>query len=130
VGAYSLGAVYDELKDGTKNDTWGAGVKGSLVFTPSGQFTVQIVSADRDKTASKSPRTPIGPIVTYFGTYTTDDASKTITYHIERSSFPGWDNFDRKIVVGATGSTLKLVSTVTGDPKLGDFKSYQEWQRN
>jgi len=37
----------------------------------------------------KGVRDPIGPIATYYSTYTVDDTSKTMTYHIQRSSFPG-----------------------------------------
>ncbi len=36
VGAYSLAAIYDQLADGKKNDTWGEGVEGSAIFTSSG----------------------------------------------------------------------------------------------
>lgn len=130
-GSYTLASIYDLLKDGKKNDTWGEGVKGSLFLAPSGQFSVQIVAAGRDKAASKSPRVPVGPIVTYSGTYTVDGGGKGLTYHVERSSFPGWDGIDRKIVIESmAGGELKLVSTVHGDSTLGDFKAYQTWKRS
>lgn len=130
-GSCTLASIYDLLKDGRKNDTWGESVKGSLFLALSGQFSVQIAAANRDKAVTKSPRVPVGPIVTYFGTYTIDEGGKGLTYHVERSSFPGWDGIDRKIVIESmTGGELKLVSTVHRDPTLGDFASYQTWKRS
>jgi len=69
-GTYTLASIYDELADGKKNDTWGPEVKGSLILTPTGQFSVQIIGSNRNKTVAHTPREPVGPIVTYYGTYT------------------------------------------------------------
>jgi hypothetical protein len=90
-GSYSLSAVYDQTQDGQKHNPWGEGVKGSLILTPTGQFSVMIVSDNRDKAASKSPRTPVGPVVAYYGTYTVGGDGKSLVYHVDRSSFPAWD---------------------------------------
>lgn len=95
VGAWTLSSIYDQGQDGKKNDTWGPGVKGALMFSPSGRFSFQLISADRDKTGAKNPRSPIGPAIGYFGTYTVDEKAKTFTYHIERCTFPQWDGIDR-----------------------------------
>lgn len=130
VGAYSLASVYDQLADGKKNDTWGAGVEGSALYTPSGFFSVQIIAADRHSGSGQGPRDPIGPIVTYYGTYTIDEASKTISYHFQRSSFPAWNGIDRKTSIESlTDSDLDTISTVKGDPKLGDFTAHLNWKR-
>jgi hypothetical protein len=67
-GSYTLESIYDLLKDGNKNDTWGEGVKCSLFLAASGRFAVQIVAANCEKSGSNTPRDPVGPIVTYFGT--------------------------------------------------------------
>ncbi len=130
VGDYLLESIYDQLADGKKNDTWGEGVEGSAIFTSSGAFSVQIIAANRRNTSAQGPRDPIGPIVTYYGTYTVDDASKTMTYHIQRSSFPGWNGLDRKVTIESiTGSELAISALVKGDPKLGDFVAHLNWKR-
>jgi Lipocalin-like domain len=130
VGAYSLASVYDQLADGKKNDTWGAGVEGSAIFTPSGMFSVQIMAANRHSGSGQGPRDPIGQMVTYYGTYTIDDASKTIAYHIQNSSFPAWNGIERKATIESlTGSDLDTTTTVKGDPKLGEFTAHLNWKR-
>jgi hypothetical protein len=129
-GVYSLASIYDQLSDGKKNDTWGPGVEGSAIFTGSGFFSVQIIAAKRHNNADQGPRDPIGPIVTYYGTYTVDDAEKTISYHIQRSSFPAWNGLDRKITIAnVTSSELDVSAPVKGDPKLGDFIAHLNWKR-
>jgi Lipocalin-like domain len=94
-GAWVLESVYDEASDGKKNDTWGPEVKGMLLFDKSGRFSLQIMAANRPKTASNTPRDPVGKLVAYFGTYTIDEAASTLTYHLEAASFPGWNGVDR-----------------------------------
>jgi hypothetical protein len=127
-GTYTLSSVYDELADGKKNDTWGAGVKGSLILTPNGHFSVTFLSA-RDKAASNTPRQPAGPMITYYGTYSIDEPAHTITYHIVGSSFPAWEGIDRVAALEATSSGVNIVTTVKDDKQLGDLKAHQEWKR-
>jgi hypothetical protein len=95
VGAWLLESVYDQSQDGKKNDTWGPNVKGIVMFDSAGRFSFQIIAADRSKSASDNPRDPVGKLAGYFGTYTVDEAAKTLTYHIERATFPPWDGIDR-----------------------------------
>ena len=130
VGAYALASIYDQMPDGKKNDTWGEGVMGSAILTSSGMFSVQILGANRHNTPTQGPRDPIGPIVTYYGTYAVDDAAKTMTYHIKGSSFPGWIGIDRKFTVETiTGTDMELAATVKGDPKMGEFVAHSKWKR-
>jgi Lipocalin-like domain len=129
-GAYSLVSTYDQLADGKKNDPWGQGVEGSVIYTPSGIFSLQIMAANRHSSSAQGPLEPVGPIVTYYGTYTVDDASKTITYHIQRSSFPSWNGIDRKVTIeSVTGSDLDVSVLVKGDPKFGDHVAHAKWKR-
>ena len=130
VGAWTLSSIYDQGQDGKKNDTWGPGVKGALMFSPSGRFSFQLISADRVKTGAKNPRSPIGPAIGYFGTYTVDEKAKTFTYHIERCTFPQWDGIDRTASIESLSEDqLKFMSAVVHDPNLGDIVPYQEWKR-
>ena len=130
LGVYSLAAVYDQLADGTKHDTWGSGVQGNLIFTPSGHFSVTIAAANRASAPTQTPRDPIGPVISYYGTYTVDEADKTITYHIQQSTFPRWNDFERKTTVEKISDTeLDTLAPVKGDPKLGDFIAHLQWKR-
>jgi hypothetical protein len=129
-GAYSLVSVYDQLADGKKTDPWGPGVTGSVIFTSSGFFSLQIMAANRHNGSAQGPRDPIGPIVAYYGTYTVDDASKTIAYHIQGSSFPAWNGIDCKShIESVTTGDLETSAPVKGDPKLGEFVAHSKWKR-
>jgi hypothetical protein len=55
--------------------------------------------------------------ITYFGTYSTNDADSSITIHIEGSSFPNWNGTDQKRFVSITGQCL----TLTVRPPAGDI---------
>ena len=95
VGVWSLVDIYDKGKDGSQYYVWGEGVQGLAVYTSGGQFSTQIISANRDKDASKTPRTPVGQSIGYFGTYAVDEATMTIRLKIDRCSFPAWDGIER-----------------------------------
>jgi hypothetical protein len=130
VGVYSLASIYDQMPDGKKNDTWGEGVEGSAILTSSGMFSVQILAANRHNSSTQGPRDPVGPIVTYYGTYAVDEAAKTVTYHIKGSSFPAWNGLDRKVTVDSVTSTgMDISAVVKGDPKMGEFVSHLKWKR-
>lgn len=131
VGAYTLTGVYDELADGKKNDTWGPGVKGLAIFDPFGMFSIQTYGDNRQSEPNKGPRdNVVGPAVAYYGTYTVDEATKTLTYHIIQSSFPGWNNFERKVHVDEVTSTTLKTSASNNDPKLGGkFVAHSDYTR-
>jgi hypothetical protein len=94
VGTWLLDSVYDEGQDGKKTNPWGPGVKGIAMYDGNGRYSWQMMSADRSKSASNNPRDPVGQAIAHFGTYTVDDAAKTLTNHIERCTFPPWDGAD------------------------------------
>lgn len=130
VGAWSLVTIYDEGADGAKHEVWGEGVRGLAVFTPSGFFSSQVISANRDKAASKNPRTPVGQSIGYFGTYTVDEAAMEIKLKIDRCSFPGWDGVERvtKIVAITDDEYRSEVATVH-DPVNGDVIPRSHYKR-
>jgi hypothetical protein len=130
VGAWILTSVYDQGQDGKKNEPWGPNVAGALQFSPTGRFSLQIMSANRDKSASKNPRTPVGQAVGYFGSYSVDETAKKITYHIERATFPQWDGIDRSATVETvTGSELNLQQSPVQDPSLGTITPHLNFKR-
>src|SRR5437764_6673338 len=97
LGAWSLTATYLLEEDGKKDDPWGSNVQGTMTFTPGNRFAFMIIGADRDKSAANNPRVPVGPLVGHFGSYSVDEAGKSITLHVERSTFPGFDGANFKL---------------------------------
>jgi hypothetical protein len=131
IGAWSLVSIYDRLADGKDHDVWGAGMMGSLMFSPSGRVSLQLIAANRDTTAMKDPRTPIGPAIGYFGGYSTNEAASTFTFHIERCTYPKWDGVDRTAKIETlTESDLIFTNAVVHDPGLGDLVPHQTWKRS
>jgi Lipocalin-like domain len=130
VGAWILASIYDRLADGKDHNVWGAGIMGSLMFSATGRVSLQLIAANRDTSAMKDPRTPIGPAIGYFGTYSMDEAANTFTFHIERSTFPKWDGVDRTATIETlTDSDLIFLNAVVHDPGLGDLVPHQAWKR-
>ncbi|NYF81001.1 lipocalin-like domain-containing protein [Granulicella arctica] len=99
VGIWTLTAADNLLPDGTRVHAYGEDPRGILVFGADGRYTVQIFRSDRAKFSSgdKAHGTPeeyrnaTVAISCHFGRYSVDPAKGTITFHIERASFPNWD---------------------------------------
>ena len=130
VGTWLLDSVYDQTQDGEKHNPWGDGVKGQAIFTSDGHISWQMMSANRPK-ADTSPREPVGLVVAYWGTYTVDEAAKTYTVHLERCTFPQWDETDGTLNLAfPTENELNITTTQPiPDPKMGSFVPHLNWKR-
>ena len=100
VGTWALSGADKLLPDGTRAPDYGPNPHGLVIFTADGSYSVQIYRAERLKFSSgdKLKGTPeeykdasLGASV-HFGRYTVDPAKGTITFHIDRASFPNWDD--------------------------------------
>ena len=104
VGSWTPVAIYTEREDGTKFDTFGPKPTGVLTFGSDGRLSLQWMRSDLPKFASNDRQngTPeenkaiVQGSLSYFGTYTVDDAAKTMVIHIEGCSFPNWNGKDQK----------------------------------
>ncbi len=122
--------IYDKGKDGSQYYVWGEGVQGLAIYTSGGHFSTQIISANRDKGASKTPRMPVGQSIGYFGTYTIDEATMRIKLKIDRCSFPGWDGVERASKIALlTGDELKIEGATVHDPVNGDIIPKAQYKR-
>jgi hypothetical protein len=100
VGTWALTGADKILPDGTRVSDFGANPHGLVIFTADGHYTVEIYRADRLKFSfsDKLKGTPeeykdasLGMSV-HFGRYTVDSVKGTISFHIDRASFPNWDD--------------------------------------
>jgi hypothetical protein len=113
VGTWTLVSFDSFDASGTKVPSMeGSDLKGLLIFTDSGRVSFQIISEfpkleskARLKTTPAEEKAVAHGVLSNFGTYTVDEADKTINYFIERSSFPNQ----------VTGTDAKRVATLTGD---------------
>jgi Lipocalin-like domain len=100
VGTWVLSKAEKMLPDGTRISDYGENPHGLVVFTADGYYSVQIYRADRlrfssgDKLKGTPEEYKEASLTTsvHFGRYTMDPAKHTITFHIDRSSFPNQDD--------------------------------------
>jgi hypothetical protein len=99
VGSWNFVVAEVTAPDGKKSFPFGETPKGILIFTLDGRFAQIHVAGDVPKIASNNrltgtPEEYAGIMrrsLSVFGSYTVDEANKTVTYHIVSSSFPNWE---------------------------------------
>jgi Lipocalin-like domain len=103
VGTWILASIYIEGPDGSRFDPFGANPTGILTMDGNGRISVQLIGSDLPKFASNDRLngTPeenkaVGQgILCYFGTYSVNEADRSLNIHIENSSFPNWKGLIR-----------------------------------
>ena len=99
-GTWSLAKAEKLLPDGTRVSDYGDNPHGLVIFTADGYYSVQIYRADRikfssgDKLKGSPEEYKEASLSTssHFGRYSVDPVKHTITFHIDRSSFPNQDD--------------------------------------
>jgi hypothetical protein len=121
VGTWTVVSWDQSNKDGSKFQRFGADPKGVNVFDANGRFVVMYARADLPKIAANNPSNPTpeeakaitAGAISYFGTYTVDEATKTITLRIEASTFPNLVGPDQKrTITSLTADELKYSNPV------------------
>jgi lipocalin-like protein len=113
VGTWDFVVAEVTAPDGKKSFPFGETPKGIIVFTPDGHFTQIHVASDVPKIASNNRLTGtpeeyatiMRRSISVFGTYTVDEAKKTVTFHIVSSTFPNWEG----------ESQTRTIDTLTAD---------------
>jgi len=96
VGTWMLTSWEQTNKDGSKLQRYGSNPKGYNIFDANGRFFMMYANPDVPKIASGNPATAtseeakaiVSGVVSYYGTYTVDEANKGITLRVEASSLP------------------------------------------
>jgi Lipocalin-like domain len=110
VGSWRLLIVDTVKPDGTQVPNYGPNPRGLLMFGPDGRYSFQIfrdigrpnfAANDRLKGTPDEIKAAFDGMLTHFGTYTVDDASKMLTYRIEASSFPNWTDTKQTRIITA-----------------------------
>jgi Lipocalin-like domain len=110
----------------------GSNLKGQSVFADNGRMSVQMISEfpklasnDRLKTTTAEEKAVAHGILSYFGSYTVNEADKTVSLNIERSSFPNQVASSVKRVATFTGDELKL----DNPGRLAGGRTVTVWRR-
>ena len=119
VGTWTLVSWEQRKADGTAVQQFGANPKGISFFDGTGHYIITVMRSDRAKygidsfgqianaTAEENKATAHGTI-TYFGTYSVNEADRSIDIRVEASSFPNWNGTDQKRFFELTEDQLKL----------------------
>jgi hypothetical protein len=99
VGTWNFVVAEVTAADGKKSFPFGETPKGILIFTADGRFAQIHVASDVPRIASNNRLTGtpeeyadiMRRSLSVFGTYTIDEANKTVTYNIVSASFPNWE---------------------------------------
>jgi hypothetical protein len=114
LGTWMLVSAYTEREDGNKVETFGSHPIGVVVLDGEGRLALLEMRSDLPKFASNNRQegTPeenkaiVQVSICYFGTYTLDEAAKTLIFHLEGCSFPNWTGTDQKRSFTLTGDEL------------------------
>src|SRR4051812_34853812 len=98
VGTWNFVVAEVTAPDGKKSFPFGETPKGILIFTADGHFAQIHVAGDVPKIACHNGLTGtpeeyaeiMRRSLSVFGTYTVDEAGRTVTYNIVSGSFPNW----------------------------------------
>jgi hypothetical protein len=122
VGTWTVVSWLETFKDGSKLQRFGPDPKGVNIFTADGHFSIMFARPDLPKIASNDPMKPtpeeanaitLGSVA-YFGTYTVDEGSKTISFRIESSTLP--NQLGRNQVRKITSLTADELSYTNNEP--------------
>jgi hypothetical protein len=93
VGSWTLVSAVDTKADGSTTNPWGANPKGTYMFSADGRFTQMLLHSDLPKIDNRMGGTPeqnkaiAQGVIAMYGTYTVDEANKTVNVKFEGSSF-------------------------------------------
>jgi hypothetical protein len=122
VGNWTFVSSIDTNKDGTKTDRWGPNAKGLVMFDPSGRFSFLISRANIPKFASNNVnqgtaeenKSVVQGLIAYFGTWSVDEGTKTLTTNIEAGSFPNLNGgLQKRTITSLTADELKYTNPST-----------------
>ena len=105
VGTWSMESNIEEYADG-KKVSWDPSLKGMVIYDAGGRFMLMGAEVGTRKKVEGNPSlNPVGKMISYFGTYSVDEATKTLTHKIVGASSPIWDNTEQKRVVTTIDSS-------------------------
>jgi hypothetical protein len=112
VGTWRYETVVVERTDGTRVVPFGPNPKGFITLSADGRYSLQLIRPDIPKIASKDRlsgtaeenRAVAQGVLSQFGTYSVNEASGTITLHVETSSFPNENGTDHERIITSISS--------------------------
>jgi len=127
VGSWLVTSVVDQYDSGEKVNNWGK-AKGNMTFDAAGRFSQIIIGDAQPGLKTPDPRKPDAPVVAYFGTYTVDEAKKTLSFNIEAASYSARVGAAFPSSFEVKGDVMTVVSGARKDQR-GQFRPMIELKR-
>jgi hypothetical protein len=122
IGTWTFVSSVNTKPDGNKYDAWGANPKGTTIYDANGHYAFMIMRSDLPKFTDRSKTTPeqgkavVEGSIAYFGTYTGDEPSKTVTLHVDGSTLSALNGTDQKrIIKSISADEMNTFNPVTSD---------------
>ena len=138
VGAWKLVSFESRKDNGDVTYPFGQDAQGSIIYTATGRFAVQLlrgarprfVSADQMKGTAEEIKAGFEGCIAYYGSYEFHPEAGFVVHHVERSLFPNWEGQDLKRFVELAGDRLQLRTPPTVWGGGGAIVGVLEWERN
>jgi len=109
VGTWTLVSATQRTKEGATSDRWGPNPRGRATFEANGRYSFMIFRSDVPKFASDNlnqvtadeGKAAIQGMTANFGTWSVDEATKTLTTQIEAASSPNLNGGTQKRVISS-----------------------------
>ena len=121
IGTWTLVSNDDTERNGSKHQYYSANPRGILILDAGGQYAQVTGRPDRPKFKATDNIRLDTPAAQYgeaarafagnFGTWSINEADKTLTRRYEAALIPNVEGTDRKEAVSLTGNEMKLVYT-------------------
>ena len=98
-GSWTLVAADVLHADGSRGHDYGPAPKGLLIVDDQGHYSLQIydserkpfASGDKTKATAAEYQAAVLGVSIHFGTIDVDPAKHSLTFHIEKATFPNWE---------------------------------------
>ena len=123
VGTWTLESGSEEYTDGKRNMPWGT---GNLILDAAGHASLFLVGRDQPNT-SPSVRTPVGPFVAYYGTYTVNEAEMVLMWKVDRAASPLFNGSVRTQKISFNGDVMTWTGSEVKTPE-GTMIPVNKWK--
>jgi hypothetical protein len=128
VGTWTYVSIDIVSPDGSRVPMYGPNPQGLASFDSNGRYMLLVARSGQPKFASNNRMegTPdeykavVHGSIAHFGRYTVNEANKTITFHIETSTFPNWNGADQKRPFTLMGDELKWTTPAASGGGSGE----------
>jgi hypothetical protein len=124
-GTWTLTGADEIRPDGAIVEPYGSEPAGLLIVDKEGRYSLQIFHPDRARFASGDKRKGTPPeyeaavmgMSSHIGRIEVDPSAATLTFHIERASYPNWDGTTQKRHYRLAGGDLcyEIPASATGN---------------